>query len=61
MFSQGQIIFGIIFAIAFTIVMITMYRKDMKLHSKYYKGSRWVLLAFIAFIGMIAAIKFLLG
>jgi multisubunit Na+/H+ antiporter MnhB subunit len=61
MFSQGQITFGILFAIAFAIVMVAMYKKDMKLHNKYYKGSRWVLLAFIAFIGMIAAIKFFLG
>lgn len=61
MFTQGQIIFGILFAIAFIIVMIFAYRKDLKLHKKYYKGSLWVLLAFIAFIGAIAAIKFLLG
>ncbi|MBT8259976.1 MAG: hypothetical protein HKO92_05200 [Flavobacteriaceae bacterium] len=61
MFSQGQITFGILFAIAFIIVMIIAYRKDLKLHKKYYKGSFWVLLAFIAFIGMIAAIKFFLG
>lgn len=61
MFTQGQITFGILFAIAFIIVMIFAYRKDLKLHKKYYKGSLWVLLAFIAFIGAIAAIKFLLG
>ena len=61
MFSQGQITFGILFAIAFIIIIIIAYRKDLKLHKKYYKGSFWVLLAFIAFIGMIAAIKFFLG
>ncbi|NNK82770.1 MAG: hypothetical protein HKO92_06580 [Flavobacteriaceae bacterium] len=61
MFSQGQITFGILFAIAFIIIIVIAYRKDLKLHKKYYKGSFWVLLAFIAFIGMIAAIKFFLG
>jgi len=61
MFSQGQITFGILFAIAFIIIIAIAYRKDLKLHKKYYKGSFWVLLAFIAFIGMIAAIKFFLG
>ena len=61
MFTQGQITFGILFAIAFIIIIVIAYRKDLKLHKKYYKGSFWVLLAFIAFIGMIAAIKFFLG
>ena len=61
MFSQGQITFGILFAIAFIIIIVIAYRKDLKLHKKYYKGSFWVLLAFIAFIGMIAAIMFFLG
>ncbi len=57
MFSDGQIIFGILFAIAFIVVLILAYRKDKKLHNKYYKGSVWVLIAFISFILMIAAIK----
>jgi hypothetical protein len=61
MFSQGQITFGILFAIAFTAALIFAYRKDFKLHKKYYKGSIWVLIAFIAFIAMIASIKFFLG
>ena len=59
MFSQGQWIFAILFAIAFIIVMIIAYRKDLKLHRKYYKGSVWVLIAFIAFLLMIVAIKFI--
>lgn len=59
MFTSGQIAFGIAFAIAFIIVMIYTYRKDFKLHQKYYKGSIWVLIAFIAFIGFIAAVKFI--
>ncbi len=61
MFSKGQLLFGVMFAIAFIIALFFMYRKDSKIHQKYYKGNRWVLLAFIAFIGMIVAIKFLLG
>ncbi len=61
MFSNGQIIFGILFAIAFAIVLTLAYRKDKKLHQKYYKGSVWVLILFISFILMIAAIKYFLG
>ncbi|MGF1556710.1 hypothetical protein [Paucihalobacter sp.] len=59
MFTSGQIAFGIAFAIAFILVMIYTYRKDLKLHRKYYKGSVWVLIAFIAFIGFIAVVKFI--
>ena len=61
MFSQGQLIFGILFAISLICVLIYAYRKDFNLHKKYYKGSLWILLAFIGFISGIAAIKFILG
>ena len=59
MFSNGQLIFGLLFFITFAIIIAFQYRKDLKVHKKYYKGSVWVLLAFIGFIGMIAAIKFI--
>jgi len=57
MFSKGQIIFGILFAITFIIVLIFAYRKDLEIRKRYYKGSFWVLLAFIAFLLLIASIK----
>ncbi|MFD1064042.1 hypothetical protein ACFQ1Q_12365 [Winogradskyella litorisediminis] len=60
MFTTGQLVFGILFFIAFSIVIAFQYRKDLKLHKKYYKGTIWILLAFIGFIGAIAAVKFLL-
>jgi len=59
MFSKGQLIFGVLFGIAFIILLIIAYRKDLKIHRKYYKGSVWVLIAFIAFLLMITAIKFI--
>ena len=59
MFSKGQIIFGVLFFIVFSIVIAYTYRKDLKLHKKFYAGSVWVLIAFISFILLIAAIKFL--
>lgn len=58
MFSKGQIIFGVLFFIVFAIVIAYTYRKDLKLHKRFYAGSVWVLIAFIAFILFIAAIKF---
>ena len=58
MFSKGQIIFGVLFFIAFAIIIGYAYKKDFKLHKRFYAGSIWVLIAFIAFILLIAAIKF---
>lgn len=60
MFSKGQWIFGILFFIVFTIIMVFMYRKDLKLHKRFYSGSIWVLIGFILFILSIVSIKFLL-
>ncbi|MCK7591426.1 hypothetical protein M0G43_12640 [Subsaxibacter sp. CAU 1640] len=58
MFTNGQLIFAILFVIAFASALAYTYRKDLKLHKKYYKGSVWVLIAFISFILFIAVIKF---
>lgn len=60
MFSQGQILFALIFAISFISILIISYRKDFKLHKLYYKGSLWILLAFLVFIGLLFIIKTLL-
>ncbi len=58
MFSQGQIIFGVLFFIAFVIVTIFMYRKDVVTHQQYYKGSYKVLIGFLLFVAALFAIKF---
>lgn len=57
MFSQGQIIFAAVFAVAFIVAMIAMYRKDAVLHKRHYKGSVWVLVAFLLFIGVLFMLK----
>ncbi|TRO63973.1 hypothetical protein [Christiangramia sabulilitoris] len=57
MFSNGQLIFAGLFVIAFIIIMIFSYRKDIKLHQKYYKGSIYVLVGFIVFILILFLIK----
>ncbi|PNQ73369.1 hypothetical protein C1T31_07585 [Hanstruepera neustonica] len=59
MFTKGQLVFGILFAIVFVVVLIYAYRKDIQLHKKYYKGSIWVLIAFISFILLLVTIKWL--
>jgi len=60
MFSQGQWLFALLFLICFVIVMFLSYRKDKKLDKKYYKGSFWILIGFMVFVGLLLLIKVLL-
>ncbi len=57
MFSQGQLIFAGFFVVAFILLMIFSYRKDIVLHRKYYRGSLFILLGFIIFIAILFALK----
>jgi hypothetical protein len=60
MFSSGQLLFAAIFALCFIIIMIFAYRKDLKIHKQYYKGSLWILVGFIFFISFLFIIKSLM-
>ncbi|PZW37918.1 hypothetical protein FT986_08010 [Mesonia sp. K4-1] len=57
MFTQGQYFFAGFFVVAFFILIVISYRKDLKLHKKYYKGSLYVLAGFLLFIGLLFVIK----
>lgn len=57
MFTTGQLYFALFFVIVFVVAMIYVYRKDFKLHKKYYNGSYKVLIGFLAFIGALFIIK----
>lgn len=59
MFTTGQLVFAACFIVVFVAVMIYVYRKDLALHKKYYKGSYWILIAFLAFIAVLFVIKIL--
>jgi hypothetical protein len=60
MFSTGQIYFAIFFVIAFITTMIFVYRRDLKMHKLYFKGSYKIIFVFIAFIATLFIIKFFL-
>jgi hypothetical protein len=60
MFSTGQIYFAIFFIIAFVITMILVYRKDLKVLKPFYKGTYWVFVGFLVFIGLLFVIKVLM-
>ncbi|MDX1603554.1 MAG: hypothetical protein R3209_10815 [Salinimicrobium sediminis] len=57
MFSTGQLIFAGLFFVVFVAVIFFSYRKDLKLHRKYYKGTFYILLGFIAFILLLFLMK----
>ncbi|KGO93046.1 hypothetical protein [Flavobacterium subsaxonicum] len=59
MFTSGQLYFAGSFIVVFVIAMIYVYRKDLALHKKYYKGSYWILIAFLSFIAALFVVKFL--
>jgi len=60
MFSTGQLVFAISFIIVFSIVITLTYKKDKKLHSKNYKGVKWVGIIFMIFLLILFLIKYLL-
>lgn len=57
MFSTGQLFFAAIFFVIFVVIIAYSYRRDIKLHRKYYKGSIYVLLAFILFMALLFVLK----
>ncbi len=57
MFSTGQIIFAILFALSFIVFISISYKKDKTLHEKNYKGVKWVAVVFILFIVFLFIIK----
>ncbi len=60
MFSKGQLIFAILFAISFILVIVFSYRKDRTLHQRNFRGVRWVLITFVAFVIILFIIKYTL-
>ena len=58
MFSKGQLIFAALFAIAFVILMFWSYRKDLKIHKKYYKNTYIVIIAVFLIIAIFTLITF---
>jgi len=58
MFSRGQLIFAALFIIAFTILMIWSYRKDIKIHKRHYKNTFIIVIAIFLIIAIFTLITF---
>jgi hypothetical protein len=60
MFTDGQWTFAGFFVVAFISLIIFSYKRDKKLHKKYYKGSIFILVGFITFIAILFLMKIFL-
>lgn len=58
MFTTGQLIFAVLFAITFLLIIVLSYKRDKKVHLKNYKGVIWIAVAITIFISLLALIKF---
>lgn len=56
--TPGRIGFIIFFVVTFVSILIYSYIKDRGLHSKYYKGTLFVLLGFFIFIISLVFLRF---
>jgi heme/copper-type cytochrome/quinol oxidase subunit 2 len=59
MFSFGQLIFALLFVIAFTLVIILSYRSDKKKQPNYFKGSYKIVIGFFIAFSALVLIKYL--
>ena len=57
MFSTGQLVFALFFVVAFTSIIVLMYRKDAKGHKIHYSGSYKILIGFVLAIVALFLIK----
>ena len=57
MFSNGQLVFGLLFFVSFIIIVTYSYKKDIKKLNGTYKGIKWVVIGFIAFVSLLVILK----
>ena len=58
MFTKGQIIFSILFILAFAIVIWFAYKGDRRLHAKNYRGVKWIAVTFLLFVVALFCLKY---
>jgi len=57
MFSNGQLLFGVIFFVSFIIIVSYSYKKDLKKLNGSYKGIKWVIIGFVIFVSILLVLK----
>ncbi len=56
-FSVGQRVFAMVFLSIFLISLRWAYRRDLRIHRKYYKGVRMLLLSMLVLVFLLYVIK----
>ena len=57
MFSNGQLLFGLIFFVSYIIIVSYSYKKDLKKLNGSYTGIKWVIIGFITFVSVLVILK----
>mgnify|MGYP003334465185 FL=1 len=57
MFSNSQLLFGVIFFVSFIIIVSYSYKKDLKKLNGSYKGIKWVIIGFVIFVSVLLVLK----
>ena len=57
MFSNSQLLFGVIFFVSFIIIVSYSYKKDLKKLNGSYKGIKWVIIGFVIFVSILLVLK----
>tara|TARA_B100001094_G_scaffold323206_1_gene373657 strand:- start:785 stop:973 length:189 start_codon:yes stop_codon:yes gene_type:complete len=57
MFSNGQLLFGLIFFVSFIIIVSYSYKKDLKKLNGSYRGIKWVIIGFVTFVSILLVLK----
>lgn len=60
MFTTGQWVFALLFAIVFIWALVKAYGKDRELHRKNYQGVKWVGIVFLLFVLFLFGVKYFL-
>ena len=57
MFSNGQLLFWLIFFVSFIIIVSYSYKKDLKKLNGSYRGIKWVIIGFVTFVSILLVLK----
>lgn len=55
--TRGHLVFALIFVVVFIGIIAWQYRKDLKMHRRYYQGSIWVIFGIILLIILFIYLK----
>lgn len=55
--TRGHLIFALVFVVVFVVIILWQYRKDFRMHQRYYRGAGWVIVGIILCIVVFILLK----